>query len=35
MKPRLDRGNAVKRASDDERAMALVFLKDWLKGHRD
>jgi len=27
--------NAFKRASDDERALALVFLEDWLKGRRD
>jgi hypothetical protein len=27
--------NAFKRASDDERAMALVYLQDWLKGRRD
>jgi uncharacterized protein len=27
--------NAFKRASDDERAMALVYLEDWLKGRRD
>jgi uncharacterized protein len=27
--------SAFKRASDGERAKALVFLEDWLKGHRD
>ncbi len=27
--------NAFHHASDDERAMALVFLEDWLKGRRD
>jgi TPR repeat protein len=27
--------SAFKRASDDERALALVFLEDWLKGRRD
>lgn len=27
--------NAFHRANDDERAMALVFLEDWLKGRRD
>jgi uncharacterized protein len=27
--------SAFKRASDDERALALVYLEDWLKGHRD
>jgi uncharacterized protein len=27
--------SAFKRASDDERAMALVYLEDWLKGRRD
>jgi hypothetical protein len=27
--------NAFRRANDDERAMALVFLENWLKGHRD
>jgi uncharacterized protein len=27
--------NAFNRASDDERAMALVFLEDWLKAHRN
>jgi TPR repeat protein len=26
---------AFKRASDDERALALVYLEDWLKGRRD
>jgi len=33
VKPLYD--NAFHRASDDERAMALVFLEDWLKGRRD
>jgi uncharacterized protein len=33
VKPLYD--NAFRRASDDERAMALVFLEDWLKGRRD
>jgi TPR repeat protein len=33
VKPLYD--NAFNRASDDERAMALVFLEDWLKGRRD
>jgi hypothetical protein len=33
VKPLYD--NAFTRASDDERAMALVFLEDWLKGRRD
>jgi uncharacterized protein len=33
VKPLYD--NAVHRASDDERAMALVYLEDWLKGRRD
>jgi len=28
-------GNRFKRASDDERALALVYLEDWLKGRRD
>ena len=32
VKPLYD--NAFHRASDDERAMALLFLEDWLKGHR-
>ena len=32
VKPLYD--NAVRRASDDERAMALVYLEDWLKGGR-
>ena len=27
--------DAFHRASDDERAMALVYLEDWLKGRRD
>jgi uncharacterized protein len=27
--------NAFHRASDDERAMALVYLEDWLKGRRE
>ena len=27
--------NAFRRAGDDERAMALVFLEDWLRGRRD
>jgi uncharacterized protein len=27
--------NAFRRASDDERAMALVYLKDWINGRRD
>jgi uncharacterized protein len=27
--------NAFRRASDDERAMALVYLEGWLKGRRD
>jgi uncharacterized protein len=27
--------NAFTRANDDERAMALVYLEDWLKGRRD
>jgi len=27
--------NAIHRASDDEQAMALVYLEDWLKGRRD
>jgi TPR repeat protein len=26
---------AVERASDDERSLALVYLEDWLKGRRD
>jgi exopolysaccharide production negative regulator len=33
VKPLYD--NAFRRASDDERAMALVFLEDWIKGRRD
>jgi len=33
VKPLYD--NAFHRASDDDRAMALVFLEDWLKGRRD
>src|SRR5580698_446042 len=33
VKPMYD--NAFHRASDDERAMALVYLEDWLKGRRD
>jgi TPR repeat protein len=33
VKPLYD--NAFHSASDDERAMALVFLEDWLKGRRD
>ena len=33
VKPLYD--NAFRRASDDERAMALVYLEDWLKGRRD
>jgi len=33
IKPLYD--NAFHRASDDERAMALVFLEGWLKGRRD
>jgi uncharacterized protein len=33
VKPLYD--NAFHRASDDERAMALVYLEDWLKGRRD
>jgi TPR repeat protein len=32
VKPLYD--NAFHRASDDERAMALVYLEDWLKGRR-
>jgi len=27
--------NAFRRASDDERQMALVYLEDWLRGRRD
>jgi hypothetical protein len=27
--------NAFQRASDEERAQALVYLEDWLKGRRD
>jgi len=33
IKPLYD--NAFHRASDDERAMALVYLEDWLKGRRN
>ena len=33
IKPAYD--NAFRRASDDERAMALVYLEDWLKGRRE
>jgi len=33
VKPLYD--SAFHRASDDERAMALVYLEDWLKGRRD
>jgi hypothetical protein len=33
VKPLYD--SAFHRANDDERAMALVFLEDWLKGRRD
>ena len=33
VKPLYD--NALHRASEDERAMALVYLEDWLKGRRD
>jgi len=33
VKPLYD--NAFHRASDDERAMALVYLENWLKGRRD
>jgi hypothetical protein len=33
IKPLYD--NAFHRASDDERAMALVYLENWLKGRRD
>ena len=33
VKPLYD--NAFHRANDDERAMALVYLEDWLKGRRD
>jgi uncharacterized protein len=33
VKPLYD--SAFNRASDDERAMALVYLEDWLKGRRD
>ncbi len=33
VKPLYD--NAFHRASDDERAMALVFLEDWIKGRRE
>ena len=33
IKPLYD--NAFRRASDDERAMALVYLEDWLKGRRN
>ena len=27
--------DAFRRASDDERAMALVYLKDWIRRRRD
>ncbi len=27
--------NAFQRASDDERAKALVYLEDWLNGRKD
>jgi hypothetical protein len=33
IKPLYD--NAFHRASDDERAMALVYLEDWLRGRRN
>jgi uncharacterized protein len=33
VKPLYD--NAFRRANDDERAMALVYLENWLKGRRD
>lgn len=33
VKPLYD--NAFRRASDDERAMALVYLKDWINGRRN
>ena len=33
VKPLYD--SAFQRANDDERAMALVYLEDWLKGRRD
>lgn len=33
VKPLYD--NAFRRASEDERAMALVYLEDWLNGRRD
>jgi len=33
VKPLYD--SAFRRASDDERTMALVYLEDWLKGRRD
>lgn len=33
VKPLYD--NAFRRASDDERVMALVYLENWLKGRRD
>jgi uncharacterized protein len=33
VKPLYD--NAIRSASDDERAMALVYLKDWINGRRD
>jgi uncharacterized protein len=33
VKPLYD--SAFRRASDDERAMALVYLKDWINGRRD
>jgi hypothetical protein len=32
VKPLYD--NAFRRANDDERAMALLYLKDWLSGRR-
>jgi exopolysaccharide production negative regulator len=33
MKPLYD--NAFRRATDDERAMALVYLEEWMRGRRD
>ena len=33
VKPLYD--NAFRRASDDERQMALMYLEGWLKGRRD
>ncbi len=33
IKPLAD--SAFHRASDDDRALALVYLEDWLKGRRD